>query len=134
MPSKNPLNNCFRAFANGNGQAKYTVFTSRIRDCWLFIDVSHSLGAKQRDNPFEGEYFLFGYTLRLGNLKTEVSLWKQTHQNASNVFCPHYDGATVKPKNHELGQGNNVIMMTSSLSKFAFLPRENQKLTFSNHS
>ena len=30
---KKPISNCLRAFANGNGQAKYTVFTSRIRVC-----------------------------------------------------------------------------------------------------
>ena len=73
LSKKIPLSNYFIAFANGNGQAKYTVFTSRIRVCWLFLDVFHSLGAKHRnDSSLKSEYFLFFHTTP-GDLKTEVS-------------------------------------------------------------
>ena len=61
-------------------------------------------------------------TLRLRNLKTEVSLWKRI-----KCFRPYYVRKIWKPNNQRsfgvwvtLGQGNHMIVVTSSFSSFVF--------------
>jgi len=56
-------------------------------------------------------------------------IWKRrfhSPENASNVFSPHYAGGILKRNNHrsfcicvsrKLGQGNHIIIVTSSISK-----------------
>ena len=59
-------------------------------------------------------------------------IWKRkfSSENASNVFRPHYAGGIWKRNNHrtfcicvwgKLGQGNHVIIVTSSFSKSSVL-------------
>ena len=68
-------------------------------------------------------------------------------ENASNVFSPHYAGGIEKHNNHwsvwicvwrKLGQGNHMIVVTASFSKYCFQhgfgSHENEKSAFSNSS
>ena len=95
---------------------------------------SITLIASQCD-PFGYNLFLPGQNFNPSGLRSrphytgEIWKWRVYSENASNVFRPHYAGGIWKRNNHRsfgicvwerLGQGNHVIIVTSSFWKAAF--------------